>query len=239
MKENSKGLEIASCIIAIIVGALFIFMGISSSIAIGSSEFDILMEELFAEFEAMGIAITLQEFTEMFRTLMIMFIVVYFAGGITLIVLPSFILKRVKNEVTMRKLRKAYTIVTGVAMFLMFFAGIGADVLSFILLAGLVVAFILENMFLNKNKRRRVIYITPAVNSTPSDPFAQDGSMPDIFSQNSTPSGMPDIFAESEKKSDTLDSKISDLKRLKDTGVITEEQYAQAVEKIIREESNK
>jgi hypothetical protein len=195
------------------------------------------MEELHIEFLDMGMQIEFADFMNMFKTIMYLFIAVYFIGGVTLVVLPSFILKRVRNAETMRKLRRAHTIVTGVGMFLMFFGGLSVDIISFIALGGLVASFILENMFIKKNKTKRVIYITPV---PPVDPFSSTPSgMPDIFSTSQKQNGMPDIFGESEKKTDTLDEKIADLKKLKEQGVIDEEQYARAVEKIITEESKK
>ncbi len=237
MSERSRSLEIASCVIAIVVGSLFIFMGISSIITVSSSEFTALIEDMHIEFMDMGVQIEYADFMSMFKTIMYLIIAVYFIGGVTLVVLPSFILKRVKNAVTMRKLRKAHTIVTGVGMFLMFFGGLGADIISFIALGGLVASFILENAFLKKNRAKRVIYITPA---PPVDPFTSTPSgMPDIFSSATKQNGMPDIFGDGAEKSDTLDEKIADLKKLKEQGVIDEEQYARAVEKIITEESKK
>lgn len=55
----------------------------------------------------------------------------------------------------------------------------------------------------------------------------------------------PDPFDYDEKKSaasangESIDSKLADLKRLRDTNVITEEQYRSAVDKLIRSEADK
>lgn len=238
MEERSRGLELASCIISIAVGVLFVVLGITSLVAMGSSAFDAVVNETYEAMLEMGMNIGIDEFTSLFRSVFIMMVVIYFAGGAALITLSSFIIKRAKKLSTQKKLRSAYTIVTGIVAFMMLFGGITSDIILLLALAALIAAFVLENVFLRKNRPRRIVYITPQARGYGA-PQAGSG-MPDIFGNAPQGgNGMPDIFGEAEKKTDTLDRRIADLKKLHTEGVLTDEQYTQAVEKLIREESQK
>lgn len=226
--NNKRLMEKIAAIASIVLGGMMALIGATMLAFVGNTE---MLDEVVAMLgETYGEVLTVEEVQLSLRIGMIFLLCV----GAIECALGILYLQNVRKKGYRLGVGIPLTVVNFVVAIIFLLGGVGY--LSFVCAAIAVVCIV--SMCMKTPAPRvetRITYFGDPFsgspqNPTPIDPFAPAGRSErkiDPFDYDGKSAG-------SAPNEDSLDKKVADLKKLRDDGVITEEQYREAIEKLIK-----